>query len=194
MDDKVTKYFFLEATGDCPVIPEVKNDEWLASLGESECRLAYILYGDICTLPDIVRKVKEMGKAAFVHIDLIDGLSPKAISVDYVKKFTQADGIISTKPALIKRANELGLFSIQRFFMMDGITYANIVRYVKMCDPDVVELMPAGLSKVLKYLVEEINRPVVASGLTQDNDDIISALGAGVIAVATSNKGLWDAG
>ena len=35
------------------------------------------------------------------------------------------------KPTLIKRANELGMFTIQRFYMMDALTYANIVKHVK---------------------------------------------------------------
>ena len=93
---------------------------------------------------------------------------------------------------MIQRARDIGLFSIQRFFMMDGITYSNIARHVKQCDPDVVELMPAGLTKVIPYLVDIINRPVVATGLIQDKGDIIGALNAGAVAVATTNKDLWD--
>jgi glycerol uptake operon antiterminator len=133
-----------------------------------------------------------MGKYAIVHVDLIDGLASKSIAADFIKQYTDADGIISTKPALIDRANQIGLFTVQRFFMMDGITYANITRYVKQNDPDVVELMPSGLSKLIKYLVELISQPVVASGLTQDSEDIIRALSAGAVGVATSNKELWQ--
>ena len=44
-----------------------------------------------------------MGKKAIVHVDLILGLSSKEISVDFIKKYTKADGIISMKPTLIKR-------------------------------------------------------------------------------------------
>ncbi|WP_369521982.1 glycerol-3-phosphate responsive antiterminator, partial [Cloacibacillus evryensis] len=88
--------------------PAVKNEEWLEGCRESECGIVYIIYGDICTIADIVRKVKEMGKKAIVHVDLIVGLSSKEISVDFILKYTAADGIISMKPALIKRANELG--------------------------------------------------------------------------------------
>ena len=193
MEKRLNKEVFLECTGDCPVIPEIKNDEWLASLDESESKIVYILYGDIVTIPDIVEKVKKKGKYALVHLDLIDGLSPREISVDFIKKYTKADGIISTKHVVIKRANELGLFSVQRFFMMDGITYANIAKYVRTCDPDIVELMPSGLSKVIRYLVEIIARPVVAAGLTQDKEDVIGALSAGAVAVATSNRDMWDA-
>jgi glycerol uptake operon antiterminator len=188
----LTKEYFIQATEVNPVIPEVKNMELLQSLKETECDIVYILYGDICTIADIVDKVKVLGKMAIVHVDLIMGLSTKEISVDFIRKYTKADGIISMKPNMIKRANDLDLFTIQRFYMMDGLTYANIQKHVRNCNPDVVEFMPSGLSKVMKYLVETIDQPVVASGLTQDKDDVIAALKAGAIAVATTNRTLWD--
>ena len=58
-----------------------------------------------------------------VHIDLINGLSSKEITVDFIKKYTNADGIISTKPTLIKRARELSLYTILRLFVIDSIAY-----------------------------------------------------------------------
>ncbi|EOS75229.1 MAG: glycerol-3-phosphate responsive antiterminator [Dorea sp.] len=188
----LTKQSFLESTEKCPVIPEIKNDEWLEALKESDSDIAYVLYGDICTIADIVERVRGSGKRAIIHVDLIVGLSAKEISVDFIKKYTEAEGIISMKPAMIKRANELGMFTIQRFYMMDGFTYANIEKHVKNCNPDVVEFLPAGLYKVMKYLAETIKKPIVASGLTQDKEDIIGALKAGAIAVATTNRSLWD--
>ena len=188
----LTKDFFMEATENCPVIPEIINDEWLEALSESDCDIVYIVYGDICTIPEIVEKVKQAGKMAIVHMDLIVGLSSKEISVDFLKKYTKVDGIISMKPAMIKRANDVGLFTIQRFYLMDRFTYANIEKHIKNCNPDIVEFLPAGLSKVMSYLVEKIDRPVVASGLTQDKADVMGALKAGAIAVATSNRTVWN--
>lgn len=190
--ETLTKEEFLLSTEMCPVIPEIKNDEWMEALKDSESDIVYIIYGDICTIPGIVEKVKAMGKKAIVHIDLISGLAAKEICVDFIKQYVKADGIISMKPLMIKRANEIGLFTIQRFYMIDGFTYANVEKNVKNSNPDVVEFMPVGLSKVMKYLAESINKPIVASGLTQDKEDIIGALKAGAIAVATSNRGLWD--
>lgn len=192
MMEPLTKDFFMEATENCPVIPEIINDEWLDTLSESDCDIVYILYGDICSIPEIVEKVKQAGKMAIVHMDLIVGLSSKEISVDFLKKYTKADGIISMKPAMIKRANDVGLFTIQRFYLMDRFTYANIEKHIKNCNPDVVEFLPAGLSKVMSFLIEKIDRPVVASGLTQDKEDVMGALKAGAIAVATSNRKVWD--
>ena len=188
----LTKEYFMEATESAPVIPAIKNDEWLEYCRESECGIAYIIYGDICNIADIVETIKGMGKKAIVHVDLISGLAPKEISVDFIQKYTDADGIISMKPALIKRANELGMFTIQRFYMMDALNYANVVKHVKNCNPDMVELLPAGLPKVIRYLLEEIDKPVIASGLVLDKDDVMGALKTGAVAVSTTNREVWD--
>ena len=99
---------FKEALEDSPIIVAIKDDEGLKKCVESESRIIFILYGDILNIPDIVDKVKAAGKIAMVHIDLITGLSSKEITVDFLKKYTKADGIISTKPNLIKHAKELG--------------------------------------------------------------------------------------
>lgn len=188
----LTMEYFMEATVSSPVIPAIKNDEWLMSCKGAECDIVYIIYGDICTIADIVDSVKAMGKMAVVHVDLISGLSSKEISVDFIQKHTKADGIISMKPMLIKRAKELGMFTIQRFYMMDALTYANIVKHVKSCDPDVVEFLPAGLTKIIGYLLEEIDKPVIASGLIMDKEDVMGALKAGAFAVSTTNRGIWN--
>ena len=73
-----------------------------------------------------MRKVREKGKIAMVHIDLISGLGSKEIAVDFIKKHTEANGIISTKPLLVKRAKELGLYTILRFFIIDSMAFENI--------------------------------------------------------------------
>lgn len=96
------------------------------------------------------------------------------------------------KPTLIKHANEIGLFTIQRFFMMDVMTYRNIEKHVKASNPDVVEFMPAALTKVIHYLMEGIDKPVVASGLILDKEDIMGALKTGAVAVSTTKIELWD--
>lgn len=190
--EKMKKEDFLRETAQCPIIPAVKNDEWLKACTKTDSNLIYVIYGDICSISDIVCTIRESGKKAIVHVDLIQGLSSKEISVDFIRKYTDADGIISMKPSLIKRAQQLDLFAIQRFYTIDALTYANVVNHVKNCDPDVVELMPAGLTKVIQYLRQEINKPLMASGLILDKDDVIGALKAGAIAVSTTNRALWE--
>lgn len=185
--------FFYDSTCRYPVIPAVKNDEWLEFGIKSECEIIYVLYGNICTIQEIVHKLKASGKMVIVHIDLITGLASKDICVDFIKKYTETDGIISTKAHMIKRANEIGLFTIQRFFMIDQLTYDNIKKNVRETDPDVVEMMPAGLEKMIKFAIEEVDgKPLVASGLVLDKSDVTRALSAGAIAVSTTNRKVWN--
>lgn len=187
----VTIEEFEEYCAETPVIAALKSVELVERLRPLECKIVYVLCGDICNIAWLVDNIKAMGKIVIVHVDLVNGLSSKEICVDFLMQHTRADGIISTKPFLIKRARELGLFSVQRFWVIDALTYYNVVKYVKTADPDLVEFMPAGLGKAIRYLQEEIQKPMVASGLVLDKDDVISALSAGAIAVSTANESLW---
>lgn len=64
----------------------------------------YLFYlGIFGNIGDIVDEVKAHDKIAMVHIDLIAGLNNKEIAVDFIKKYTKADGIISTKQQLVKQ-------------------------------------------------------------------------------------------
>lgn len=188
----MTKEYFLEATAISPVIPAVNCEERLEAALRTESSLIYVLYGDICNITDIVKRIREAGKKAIVHIDLIAGLETKEIAVDFMKKFVRPDGIISMKTNLIKYANEQELLTIQRFYIMDVLTYRNVEKHIRIAGPDIVEFMPAALTKAMGYLMQDLDKPVVASGLVLDKQDIMSALKAGVVAVSTTNTGLWD--
>ena len=134
------KKLFKEALEDSPIIAAVKDDEGLSRCLTSDSRIIFILYGET---------VKSAGKLAIVHLDLINGLSSKEVAVDFLQKYTNADGIITTKPTLIKRAKELGLFTILRLFLIDSMAYENIDRQVKSSRPDLIEILPALMPKVI---------------------------------------------
>lgn len=102
MMDRVMNREFKDALEDSPVIAAIKDDNGLKECLKSDIQVVFILYGDICNIADIVDTVKQAGKMALVHLGLINGLSAKDVAVDFIKKYTKADGIISTKPALIK--------------------------------------------------------------------------------------------
>ncbi len=183
---------FYESLERCPIVAAINNNELLEACKKSPCEIIYVLYGDICTIPDIVDEIIEAGKIAIVHLDLINGLASREICVDFINKYTKAAGIITTKPHLIKRGNELGLITIQRFFMIDQINYNNIKKHVHEASPDIVEVMPAGLTKMISYVLEETNKPLIASGLILDKSDVTGALSAGAIAVSTTNQSIWN--
>ena len=189
-----SKHFtsFYESLERCPIIAAINNDSLLECCKTASCEIVYVLYGNICTIADIVDQIVAAGKIAVVHLDLITGLASREISVDFIKKYTKASGIISTKPQLIKRGNDLDLITIQRFFMLDRLTYNNIKRHVKETAPDIVEMMPAGLPKMIRYALTEINgKPLIASGLILDKSDVMTALSAGAVAISTTNEEVW---
>lgn len=182
---------FKEALEDSPIIAAIKDDAGLEKCINSDSRVIFILYGDIVSIADIVDKVKESGKLAMVHLDLITGLSSKEIAVDFLKKYTRADGIITTKPTLIKRAKELGLYTILRLFIIDSMAYENIERQVKSAKPDLIEALPALMPKIVAKICKISSIPVIAGGLVSDKEDIMALLQAGVTSVSSTNENIW---
>ena len=182
---------FKDALEDSPVIAAIKDDNGLKECLKSDIQVVFILYGDICNIADIVDTVKQAGKMALVHLDLINGLSAKDVAVDFIKKYTKADGIISTKPALIKHAGEIGLTSVLRLFVIDSMAYENIQKHVKGARPDVIEVLPALMPKVVKRGCRISQIPVIAGGLVSDKEDVMSLLQAGVVSVSSTNKEIW---
>lgn len=186
---------FYDAVEANPVIAAVKNDSGLQTAAAmEEIQVIFVLYGDICTIPEIVEKIKGSGKKALVHIDLIAGLSAKEVSVEFIKRQTNADGIITTKPALVRRAKELGIFTVLRFFVIDSLALKNIENLEAQCSmsrPDFIEVLPGVMPKVLQKIAKVSRIPMIAGGLVTDREDVIQALSAGAIAVSTTNQEVW---
>ena len=126
-----------------------------------------------------------------VHVDLIEGLGAKEVAVDYIRAHTQADGIISTRPLLIKRGKELGLYTTLRTFLLDSMSYENIPKQITNAKPDMLEILPGLMPKMIKRVVKTARVPVIAGGLISDREDVMNALSAGAISVSTTNPAVW---
>lgn len=187
---------FYDAVEANPVIAAVKNDAGLqAAVEMKEIQVIFVLYGDVCTIPEILERIKAAGKKAMVHIDLIAGLSAKEISVEFIARQTRADGIITTKPALVRRAKELGIFAVLRFFVIDSLALKNIENLEMQCGtsrPDFIEVLPGVMPKVLGRIAKVSRIPMIAGGLITEKEDVIAALSAGAIAVSSTNQDVWN--
>lgn len=182
-----------EILEDCPVIAAIKDQEGLAECLRTDCSIVFILYGDIMNITAIVEQVKAAGKLAMVHMDLVAGLGSREVSVDFIRTATKADGIISTKPALIRRAKELKFYTIMRFFVIDSMAIDTIHRQCEQARPDCIEILPGVMPKVIRRIVQAVREPVIAGGLIVDKEDIMSALDAGAVSISTTNRELWYA-
>ena len=181
----------LELLADDPIIAAVKDDQGLGAALASNVDVIFLLYGNVLNLRDLVKRVHDAGKAAFVHLDLVEGLTNREIAADFVARSTAAAGIISTKSPLIKRGRELGLVAIQRYFLLDSMALSNIERDLSRDAADLIEVLPGLMPKMIHRLVRATGKPIIAGGLISDKEDVTGALGAGAVAVSTTNPIVW---
>ena len=185
------KYY--DAIESNPVVAAAKDREGLEECcGLEDIKVVFILFGDICSIRDIVDRVKTSGRMAFVHIDLITGLGAKEVAVDYIRQYTEADGIITTKPALVRRGKELSLCTVLRYFLIDSMALENIRNQQHGIRPDFIEVLPGLMPKVIGQLCQISRTPIIAGGLLNDKEDVMNVLSAGVIAVSSTNQDVWQ--
>lgn len=182
-----------EILSDNPVIAAVKDEQQLDLAAKSGCGAVFLLFGSILNIADLVQKVKSAGKLAFVHIDLVEGLSGKEVAVTAIKELADPDGIISTRPALLRHAKALGMTTVHRFFVVDSLSVRNILPQSRAVKPDLIEIMPGLLPRVIAEITQSTETPVIAGGLISEKEHIISALSSGAAAVSTSRSELWEA-
>jgi len=174
-----------------PVISAVNSLDGLDKSLTCESGIAFVLFGDVLSIGEHVAKIKESGRVVFVHIDLVEGLAARDIAVDYLAQSTQVDGIISTKAGILRRAKALGLFTIQRFFVLDSMALVNIKKQIPFESADAIEILPGAMPKVIKTIAGFTRKPIIASGLINDKEDVMGALDAGVMSVSSSNCDVW---
>lgn len=181
----------LEIIAEFPVIAAVKDEKELKESLMTDCKVIFILFGNICNISEIVEKIKNKDKLAIIHADLVQGLSAKTEAIDYLKLNTKADGIISTKGNLVKYAVEIGLIGILRNFIIDSMAMENVNKQVSLANPDMVEIMPGIMPEIIEKIKSELKLPLIAGGLISEKKDVIAALAAGADAVSTTKIGLW---
>lgn len=174
-----------------PIIAAVKDEQQLEKALSSNCDILFFLFGSICNIGQLVERAKRAGKLAFVHLDLTQGLSGKEIAADFIKEYTQADGVISTRPALLRYAKGLGLITVLRFFLVDSLSLAGLKKQIDSCEADFVEIMPGLMPKMIARVCEITSVPVITGGLISDKEDVISALSSGAQCISTTCEKLW---
>jgi glycerol uptake operon antiterminator len=186
---------FIEMIEAAPVIAAVKDDEGLEICLTAEVEAVFILFGDICTIADIVARVKDAGKIAMVHMDLVTGLSPQDVSIDFIRKYTRADGIITTKANLITHAREIGLVTVLRYFVIDSLALFSIERRSREnrdSQPDMIEILPGIIvPKMVRKICSMSKVPVLCGGLIQEKEDVMNALANGAAAISTTCPEVW---
>ncbi|MDY3006645.1 glycerol-3-phosphate responsive antiterminator [Anaerococcus sp. AGMB00486] len=177
-----------------PVIMAIKDNKDLRECLKKENngnKIVFVLYGNIETISLIVEKLKDKGKIVLVHEDLVEGLSSSYLSSSFIKKYTNADGIITTRSQNASYARKIGLISVLRFFVLDSLSYENVKETIKKANCDLIEILPGIMPKILDDIGKRTAIPIIAGGLIRDKNDVIEALNVDAVAVSSSNYNVW---
>jgi glycerol uptake operon antiterminator len=175
-----------------PVIAAVQNVEDLEIAIKSQVNTIFLLCADIFNAKSLVNRIRNAGKSALIHIDFLEGIGKDAKAIDYIIQVIQPDGVISTKSSHIKIAKEKGMFTIQRFFLIDNKSYEMTIKSVKSIQPNMIEIMPGVMPGIIQRITGQLSIPVIAGGLISSKQDIMDALSAGALGASTGKKVLWE--
>ncbi|KPU27340.1 antiterminator [Caloranaerobacter sp. TR13] len=174
-----------------PIIAAVNTIEKLDMAIDSPCEVIFLLTGDIFNLKKIVDKVRSKEMSIYIHLDLMEGFSKDIVALKYINENIKPDGIITTKSNLIKFAKNLGIFTIQRLFILDSLSLETGIRSVLSTKPDAVEILPGIMPKITREIHRQTRLPIITGGLIKEKEDVIKSLNAGAVGVSTSKEEIW---
>jgi glycerol uptake operon antiterminator len=190
MQDQPTPFrVFCEATH---IIPAVRKVEFLDQAIAAHGKIVYLLTGDPENCESMIQKVLAAGKLPIVNLDLLNGFSRDRYAVNYLKR-AGARGIISTHLDPLRHALSIGLYGIQRTFLLDSGAMDAIANQLKNSPVDALEVLPALVAPKILERVRAISQelPVLGGGLIQTMKEVEELLAQGLSAVSSSNPRMW---
>ena len=175
---------------DFQIIAAVRNSEEFFLALKSNVKTVFMLNTNIEEIKEQVLIAHKNEKKLFVHIDLAEGIGKDVYGIKFLKN-CGVDGIISTRTNIIKLARKEGVFTVQRFFIVDSQSIETTVESVLSSKADMIEIMPGILSKVIKNIKTRLNMPIVAGGIIESKQEIEEAIESGAHAVSTGKNSLW---
>ncbi len=168
----------------------VREEKDLEKALTSNVDMVFLLHSSIMSAASCIKRIHEAGKKAFVHIDFAEGIGKDRAGLEYLKSI-DVDGICTTRTNLVKMAKDLGLITVQRFFMIDSHSVGTSVESIKISRPDIVEIMPGIVTKKIREFSGLVNVPVITGGLVENEEEVRAALEAGATVVSTGECSLW---
>lgn len=182
----------IETLRENPIIAALRDQNDLNAVLNSKVKVVFILFGSIIDISDICNTLKQHGKMVFVHLDMVNGLKGDVKGIEYIKRFADPFGIITTKPTNIRHAKNLGFYTIMRMFILDSLSLKTGIKNIADVQPNAVEIMPGVANKIIFQIKKDVHLPIIAGGLIQTKKDVIDSLGAGSIAISTTTHELWE--
>ena len=171
------------------VAASVRTDEDFKEALKSDVEVIFMQNSDILNVKEQITQAHSSGKKVLIHMDFAEGIGKDRAGLNFIK-LMGADGILTTKTGMIRSAKDIGLITVQRFFIVDSHSVDTAVESIKIARPDVIEIMPGVLEKKIREFAEKVDTPILAGGLIEFKEEVDSALEAGAKAVSTASKNL----
>ncbi len=168
----------------------IRTEKDFSKALRSDVDMIFLLHSNIMTIQPCINEIHGAGKKIIVHVDFAEGIGKDRAGLEYLKKLG-VDGICTTRTNLVRMAKDLGMLTVQRFFMIDSHSVGTSVESIKISKPDIVEIMPAIVTKKIKEFSSLVSVPVIAGGLVETEEEVKAALEAGANVVSTGETSLW---
>ncbi len=182
----------LEDIKKCPVIAAIRDIDDVDTALSRKIQCVFLLTGSILNIKYVVHCIKKARKRAFLHLDLVEGISKDSEGTKYIVEEIRPDGVITTRSNLAMSARSMGMFTIQRVFILDSLAVDTAVKTIGQVEPDAVEILPGVLTKTLGRIAIRVAIPIIAGGLIETEEEVKKALASGAVAISTTRKSLWD--
>lgn len=174
-----------------PIAAAIRTEKDFSTALRSDVDMVFLLHSNIMTVHQCVKEIHSAGKKAFIHVDFAEGIGKDRFGLEFLAK-QGVDGILTTRTNIVKAAKELGLVTVQRFFMVDSHSVGTSVESIKISKPDIIEIMPGIVTKKIREFSEKVDMPIIAGGIVETIDEVRAALDAGAAVVSTGEAALWS--
>ena len=177
---------------DTPIIPAIRKADLVEQAAAAHGKIVYLLTGDPENCEPMIQRILQAGKLPIVNLDLLNGFSRDKYAVNYLKR-VGARGIISTHLDPLRHALSIGLYAVQRTFLLDSGAMDTITNQLKNTPVDALEVLPALVAPKIISRVRSISPelPVVGGGLIETLKEVEELLAQGLSAVSSSNPAMW---
>ena len=174
------------------IIPAVRKAEHVEQAIAAGGKIVYLLTGDLENSESMFQRILAAGKLPIVNLDLLNGFSRDKYAVNYLKR-VGARGIISTHLDPLRHALSIGLYAVQRTFLLDSGAMDTITNQLKNSHVHALEVLPAQVAPKMLDRVRSLSLdlPIVGGGLIQTMKEVEELLATGLSAISTSNPLMW---
>lgn len=175
-----------------PVIAAVRDVKHIDTALKSAVQVIFLMGGRLSNVREITQKVQDAGKQIFLHVELIKGLGRDSEAIEYLANNISPNGIVTTKPMLLKVAAKHNMATVLQIFMIDSQAFDSGLKNIVSLGPDAVEIMPGLMPQVIGKLKSQVAVPIITAGLIKLPHEVKMMQEAGCDGITVSEQTLWD--